>query len=1632
MAFKDLGCDWDEHVTPPRKCGYTPVGGGGGSTGGGWTIPPIDVDDDDPGTPPPPPSNEYAWYCKGLLGCEWLSVGSPGTYDAVSGPYTDYLQCNAQCEVFRIFCEFPGTYNANCYGRFISINDPIASTGYGTMEDCRANCPLPPPPTGTWICNKSTCACEWDPFAPWGSGFDTEYDCMVECAYGCGAWNCLMDGTGKCGFDPDMPALTAAQRDQSICELYCPEPDKEPGDAVTRSSCTYVMCNPVTENCDIIVTVDSGDYPIDDYPQYWATNDAGRDYFNTDFACGDIASEAGGYPVENKADCEEKCPPPESVTPPGSPATPSTPGTGQYFYCLCDKATGVCSKEAIKSWEYPASEWPQYYEDGWFQWEFASADIIERDPNKYGRNPNDPTGDPCRECNIECPTPVTGGTTDTGAPGSAYTPANGNVYICDRTVPVCNASPWSQEDYPNRPPYEFMYDPITHKFMQNVAEKWIASSRNGHVQKSDCDAVCKKVGPATETGAPPPPPPPPPEERWVCEYRGQNPCAMITASDPRWLEAHSTPQLCHQACQLISPSTPENTPPPPPPPPPEARWKCLPNGVCTEIGPTDPDYAENSHPTVELCQAVCYGPSTETGGQPTPPPPPPPPPLEGWICVYPGSPCQKIGPGHPDWPGHPTPQICQAICRGPATETGGQPTPPPPPPPPTQKWLCIPRSGGAGSCVSIGINHPQWDEGHITKGLCIEKCLHTPVTPPGGGSIPSAPTGPPPVTKWLCLPSGACVSIDHSHAEWNSVWAKITPEECQTICQDDPSTAVTPDAATPGPPPPPPPPQTRWKCLPNGVCQEVGPTDPDYGGAHSTEALCERVCRGPVTGGEPTRPPGFGGGGDGELTDSGEDAGDSTQTGPATPDEEDDPEQIVRWRCKTNGSCEAIDDRHADWDTAFDTQAGCDIDCVASPRWLCTRYGCQVVDFTHPAYHLGFSTSLECQMACPPPVITETNPDATDGGGGGTSVEPPGGGNTGTFKVTNFQVPDLITDGGGGHIRAGWVCNEETGGCRLIDVPPGVTSYDTYDGCLIWCGNYNSIDGPFINGDSGTVYTRWVCTSNSMGERVCDLIQTFDPQKGSLTKGACQLTCAEIDSYGDRINFDNGPQLNPGIGWSCNAMTGKCQEVQSGIYASEEDCNANGCYQSNGSPLASVIEGISPKYGWACDSNYGECLKVLGGPYDSKDLCNTECEWNGGPSTTTYSGIGYWRWFCSDEGCKYMRTSKSEEGFLNYDKCAYSCTSSSDDDDVIIINVENIGEMGTAISTGMDSSMNSTTDGGYNNFFEASSAAAFNIELGEIFDGVDTLNLDFKYYEDLSKFFTSYNYDVAIVNKLDFIKYLKDSSKSTGDRTLQIAPFKFITELKELLKPLNHPKYLNLNIANTHYFWNKYSKDPSLAPVAVEEMPSVDANGNIIIQGPLDPEEVTSNLPVEPDMLNINELDEPSEVSKKVSDDLDLEDSKIKVELALNTLSSLWRKGLQTIASTRPITSQPFIPESFDNVQGVVPYYETGNLMSSRQIKGDLSSININLHQNIDFEVPEDNYAAKDSIKYIKYDLDFRTDLNVSSTSAQTVDSYLHLENGERGLELRQGGDYLPASFSPTNSIVVSVVRKAKPPTRLR
>ena len=118
----------------------------------------------------------------------------------------------------------------------------------------------------------------------------------------------------------------------------------------------------------------------------------------------------------------------------------------------------------------------------------------------------------------------------------------------------------------------------------------------------------------------------------------------------------------------------------------------------------------------------------------------------------------------------------------------------------------------------------------------------------------------------------------------------------------------------------------------------------------------------------------------------------------------------------------------------------------------------------------------------------------------------------------------------------------------------------------------------------------------------------------------------------------------------------------------------------------------------------------------------------------------------------------------------------------------------------------------------------------------------------------------------------------------------------------------------------------------------------------------------------------------------------------------------------------------------MVPYYGSKGLVSNRRIKGNLNDIKINLHQKIDFNVPEDHYGDRETVKYNVYSIDFRTDLNVSGNSfnSQRVNNPLYLTYGEKGILLSEGARVLNVMINPSNSIVMSVTRKAKPPTRVR
>tara|TARA_R110000823_G_scaffold307420_2_gene430469 strand:+ start:699 stop:2414 length:1716 start_codon:yes stop_codon:yes gene_type:complete len=566
-------------------------------------------------------------------------------------------------------------------------------------------------------------------------------------------------------------------------------------------------------------------------------------------------------------------------------------------------------------------------------------------------------------------------------------------------------------------------------------------------------------------------------------------------------------------------------------------------------------------------------------------------------------------------------------------------------------------------------------------------------------------------------------------------------------------------------------------------------------------------------------------------------------------------------------------------------------------------------------------------------------------------------------------------------------------------------------------------------------YRRWTCVSTSENTKECVLLQSLDPGKGHLTKGGCLQACFSTDTSSNFIIDDSiGLRLNPGMGWSCNTLNGKCEEVSGGHFTSKDYCEKSDCHAINGSPESATHEAVPPVFGWMCDVNSGTCIKVLGGPYGTKEECSSLCSWSGGPTPPKYPDISYWRWFCSSKGCQYVRTYGRSEGFISYASCAESCSSDGKDDGVIVSNVSSIRNLRSGKSPGNDSHLNPRDKDGTNFFEDFSNPESLQTEIEQLVYSTSTLNIDFNFYEDLSDFFTTYNYPVAIVKKLDFFQYLKDSLKSKSINTLEISSTAFAAALGTYIRPVNNEDYLNLHIEDLHKAWARLSKHPSLIPKKPKDPILRDVKGNVITQGPADIIVVTSNLTDEPEMAKFEDLNPITKIPKTISNDEDVEVTKAGVELAFNKLPSLWRTGLQTIARTRPITSQPFIPSSFDNINGVVPYYGSKGLVSNRRIKGNLNDIKINLHQKIDFNVPEDHYGDRETVKYNVYSIDFRTDLNVSGNSfnSQRVNNPLYLTYGEKGILLSEGARVLNVMINPSNSIVMSVTRKAKPPTRVR
>ena len=824
-------------------------------------------------------------------------------------------------------------------------------------------------------------------------------------------------------------------------------------------------------------------------------------------------SDLGGFPGSDQAakdDCGENCPPPTPVTPPGGtpPVGGATPDSGSYV--VCNKTTGTCNYGG--SWrsdiDFPndgSSENSPYY-DSRGRWIAHSGNttLRTRIAASFGGFPNTRAG---REaCELTCDTlvsPPTGGSA--GAPSTPHTPQSGRYWYCNKASYTCVTAIWTEgrikRDFPETSNPELYNNGtfcIDADQPQRIADLFGGVNDTGPASKDLCEKTCKNQSPTTPGSPSAPSAPSGPGIRGsylICITKG-DPCHQ------KWWYAENFPQTnpayswaynsrgqwdaseeematflggfpdteagaiaCAAACAKRGPTTDvggtdvEDT---------EVRsgawYECDPRFFnCYRVEWTEAEFLEEhgwgsyynnrgkfiatddqvrldnaidgGQPDTEagkdLCEAYCNrvpgSPSTPgntVGGD-----------LDVWYCELDGDCAMEtvsvgreisdpnwVVPdnerGQPGFWGEGAEYRCNAECPDPGPSAPSTPSTP-------NSDLFADRfncaTGGEGGCTSISYGSLGFGAAWENESDCIENCPKKP--PIGNGNLPPGPS----------TTGGGFVSEPGGD--------DITDTGGGGPTTGGGGPGVGGGASGVG-----------WICKSLGgraeKCYSIKSTHPEYAGSFGSQGACKENCGGDETEEVPNAPttpagPGGGGGGGGGVT---------FVPGDGDTDDSDDPEEAVRWRCKIDGTCEAIDDHHAEWGWASLTQGECEATCVSSPRWLCKPDGhCEVVDHTHAWYYAGFSTALECYQFCygkaDSPV---TGPDATDGGGdiewgdGGDNVfwpplpwSGPGGG----------IDPDCILDQT--HIQ--WVCDEDTKTCKRVSVPINVTYFDDAISCLNHC-----------------------------------------------------------------------------------------------------------------------------------------------------------------------------------------------------------------------------------------------------------------------------------------------------------------------------------------------------------------------------------------------------------------------------------------------------------------------------------------------------------------------------------------------------------------------------------------------------
>ena len=626
-----------------------------------------------------------------------------------------------------------------------------------------------------------------------------------------------------------------------------------------------------------------------------------------------------------------------------------------------------------------------------------------------------------------------------------------------------------------------------------------------------------------------------------------------------------------------------------------------------------------------------------------------------------------------------------------------------------------------------------------------------------------------------------------------------------------------------------------------------------------------------------------------------------------------------------------------------------------------------------------------------------------------------------------------------------WVCDSSEGVCKPWAVPPkGTRSYSDPSECMTNChkavGNIDEgTTNPIFTGNEGGTnvdtikgggisnkgFLRYVCIQNADGTNSCDLQSVEDSTIGFVKEDDCNRFCRST-STNDMVlnsNIDGVDQW----GWGCNINTGNCEYILGGIHATEQACSIIGCHEFiNTSTTKAGSNEVPRSYGWECNPSTGKCEYIVNGSHGSKDECNNLCSPPINVNIPPPEGLGFWRWVCKDSTCTFQRVSNPNDGHVQFNKCADSCEGGGDSDGTIIISSNNYGGMSQENEVSRDSFIQSG-DGGYSASFDNRTIFVKLLDiLNTRIDKNGFIKLDYAMPTLLSNFFVDYPYNYAIVDKSKFIKLLKRSINVKGSDFILIRPERLVNNLKLFVFALNRNDMIGLNIHHLHRFWSTIKP----ADVKIDDTTPIiiDVDGNSITESGFNSfvksTEKAKESFDEPALLNSDMLNDPIPVETSTSFNVSFENSKITIGLAINKLAARWREGLNTIANTKPLKDQPFIPKDMDNLSQLISEGVGDDKKQVRNIYGNINNSKIALSQDVTFQVP--NVSDPCNVQYSQFKIDFRSNLTMNAPYPLYMYGELSLKyKNNKIFTYIEGFEQPDVTVTSKDSIVMSVFRKA-------